>query len=98
MPQFFDTICNATAKRQSEAVELSEHCDAMIVIGGRQSSNTAKLRDVCRQNCTTYLIETAEELSAVGSEGSRFRWRHYCRCLNTGKHYKGGTSYHVRNY
>ena len=42
----FDTICNATAKRQSEAVELSEHCDAMIVIGGRQSSNIAEFRSV----------------------------------------------------
>ncbi len=58
----FDTICNATAKRQSESELLSQQCDAMIVIGGRQSSNTAKLRDVCSQNCTTYLIETADEL------------------------------------
>ncbi len=58
----FDTICNATAKRQSESELLSQQCDAMIVIGGRQSSNTAKLRDVCEQNCTTYLIETADEL------------------------------------
>lgn len=66
----FDTICNATAKRQSEAAELSEHCDAMIVIGGRQSSNTAKLRDVCRQNCTTYLIETADELPLPALKGA----------------------------
>ncbi len=44
----FDTICNVTAIRQSEAAELSRTCDAMIVIGGRQSSNTAKLFDVCR--------------------------------------------------
>ncbi|WP_444660000.1 bifunctional 4-hydroxy-3-methylbut-2-enyl diphosphate reductase/30S ribosomal protein S1 [Caproiciproducens sp. R2] len=58
----FDTICNATAKRQSEAEFLSRQCDAMIVIGGRESSNTAKLRDVCMKNCTTYLIETADEL------------------------------------
>ncbi len=58
----FDTICNATAKRQSESALLSQQCDIMIVIGGKQSSNTAKLRDVCGQNCTTYLIETADEL------------------------------------
>ncbi len=58
----FDTICNATAKRQSEAEFLSRQCDVMIVIGGRESSNTAKLRDVCMKNCTTYLIETADEL------------------------------------
>jgi (E)-4-hydroxy-3-methyl-but-2-enyl pyrophosphate reductase len=58
----FDTICNATAKRQSESAFLSHQCDVMIVIGGRQSSNTAKLRDVCEKNCATYLIETADEL------------------------------------
>ena len=58
----FDTICNATAMRQSEASELSRNCDAMVVIGGRQSSNTAKLFDVCSKNCVTYLVETADEL------------------------------------
>ncbi len=58
----FDTICNATAKRQLEASELSQNCDMMVVIGGRQSSNTAKLFDTCRKNCPTYLIETADEL------------------------------------
>ena len=58
----FDTICNATAVRQSEAAQLSEECDAMIVIGGRQSSNTAKLFEVCSKNCVTYLVETVDEL------------------------------------
>ncbi len=58
----FDTICNATVNRQSESALLSQNCDIMIVIGGRQSSNTAKLRDVCSKNCTTYLIESADEL------------------------------------
>lgn len=58
----FDTICNATAKRQSESEFLSHQCDAMVVIGGRQSSNTAKLRDVCEKNCVTFLIESADEL------------------------------------
>lgn len=58
----FDTICNATAQRQREAIQLSNESDVMIIIGGRQSSNTAKLRDVCRKNCKTYLIETADEL------------------------------------
>ncbi|WP_457942013.1 bifunctional 4-hydroxy-3-methylbut-2-enyl diphosphate reductase/30S ribosomal protein S1 [Caproiciproducens sp. LBM24188] len=61
-PTIFDTICNATAKRQSESAFLSQKCDLMIVIGGRQSSNTAKLRDVCGKYCTTYLIESADEL------------------------------------
>ena len=59
----FDTICNATAKRQQEAAALSQECDKMVIVGGRQSSNTAKLRDVCAANAPTLLIETADELS-----------------------------------
>lgn len=58
----FDTICNATSKRQKEAFEISKGADVMIVIGGRCSSNTAKLRDVCQANADTYLIETKEGL------------------------------------
>lgn len=60
----FDTICSATANRQKEAKDLAEHSDAMIVIGGRHSSNTAKLAAVCRERCpNTHLIETADELT-----------------------------------
>ncbi len=58
----FDTICNATEERQAEALELSKKNDIMIIIGGRTSSNTAKLKAVCEPNCPTYLIETAKEL------------------------------------
>ncbi len=58
----FDTICSATEERQAEALLLSKKNDAMIIIGGRTSSNTAKLKAVCEQNCPTYLIETAKEL------------------------------------
>lgn len=61
----FDTICNATQERQEEAIALSHTCGAMVIIGGRQSSNTAKLRDVCARNCPTFLIETAKELSGI---------------------------------
>ena len=61
--KIFDTICNATSLRQSEADKLSKLSDAIVVIGGRHSSNTAKLHSVCKQNCDkTYLIETASEL------------------------------------
>ena len=60
--KIFDTICNATEERQAEALLLSRKNDAMIIIGGRTSSNTAKLKAVCEPNCPTYLIETAEEL------------------------------------
>lgn len=58
----FATICNATAKRQQEAEALAQKCDRMIVIGGKNSSNTAKLRDICAAHCETYLIERADEL------------------------------------
>ncbi len=58
----FDTICSATEERQAEALELSQKNDMMIIIGGRTSSNTAKLKAVCEPNCPTYLIETAKEL------------------------------------
>lgn len=58
----FDTICNATEERQAEALLLSQKNDIMIIIGGRTSSNTAKLKAVCEPNCPTYLIETAKEL------------------------------------
>lgn len=58
----FDTICNATSDRQKEAEKLSKSSDLMIVIGGRHSSNTVKLKDICEKNCKTFLIETADEL------------------------------------
>ncbi len=58
----FDTICSATEERQAEALLLSRKNDMMIIIGGRTSSNTAKLKAVCEPNCPTYLIETAKEL------------------------------------
>lgn len=61
--KIFDTICNATSKRQAEAQTLSEQCDCMIVVGDRSSSNTNKLYSICKSNCErTYLIETAVEL------------------------------------
>ncbi len=67
---FFDTICSATNDRQQEAFSLSKRCDAMIVVGGRTSSNTAKLKAVCEQNCPTFLVETAQELHSI--DFSRF--------------------------
>ena len=61
----FDTICSATEERQAEAQKLSLENDAMLIIGGRQSSNTAKLKAVCEPNCPTFLIETAQELNGI---------------------------------
>ena len=63
--KIFDTICLATEKRQTEAAALSEKCDMMIIIGGRHSSNTAKLKAVCSENCETHLVERAEELKTI---------------------------------
>lgn len=60
---FFDTICKATNERQTEAEKLSRECEAMVIIGGRNSSNTTKLANICRRNCDKVLhIENASEL------------------------------------
>lgn len=58
----FDTICNATDARQSDARELAQSSDLMLVVGGRHSSNTVKLFEVCSKYCKTYHIENADEL------------------------------------
>ncbi len=60
----FDTICSVTETRQIEAAKLSAECDIMIVIGGRESSNTAKLYSICKENCPlSFWIEDTEELA-----------------------------------
>ena len=62
--EIFDTICRATSLRQEETEALSRRCDAMIVVGGRHSSNTDKLREISSAHCPrTFLIETAGELT-----------------------------------
>ncbi len=73
LPQahIFDTICNATSDRQEEARRLAAQADAMIIVGGRNSSNTLKLRDVCREYCKCYLIESADELKKLDLKGAR---------------------------
>ncbi len=61
--EIFDTICSATEERQKAAAELAERCDCMLVVGGKNSSNTKKLYDVCRENCPdTWCIENRKEL------------------------------------
>lgn len=61
--KIFDTICNATCRRQEEAEEISRIVDAMIVIGGRCSANSLKLAEICRANCEkVYFVEEADEL------------------------------------
>lgn len=58
-----NTICNATEERQTAARALARVCDAMIVIGGKQSSNTRKLYEICKEECDdTYYIQTLVDL------------------------------------
>ena len=58
-----NTICSATEERQLEAGELADKVDAMIVIGGKSSSNTQKLFEICKANCVnTYYIQTLDDL------------------------------------
>ncbi|MCR5545237.1 MAG: 4-hydroxy-3-methylbut-2-enyl diphosphate reductase [Lachnospiraceae bacterium] len=58
-----NTICSATEERQKEAVEISKNVDAMIVIGGKSSSNSRKLYEICKANCeNTYFIQTDSDL------------------------------------
>ncbi len=62
--KIFDTICSVTENRQTEAVEIAKGSDAMIVIGGRESSNTHKLYDICKSVCErTVWIDSVRELT-----------------------------------
>ena len=63
--KIFDTICRATEYRQSEAAELSEICEAMVVVGDPKSSNTGRLAMICREHCDrVFLVDNASELKA----------------------------------
>jgi len=65
----FGTICNATALRQNEILELSKQVDAVVVVGGRGSSNTRALWQIASQHGPAYLVETAKELRAEDFAG-----------------------------
>lgn len=57
-----NTICNATQERQSEAVAIARRVEAMIVIGGKHSSNTQKLYELCKHECShTYYVQTLDD-------------------------------------
>lgn len=61
--EFHNTICNATANRQNEIRELAKTCDAIIVIGGKTSSNVTKLYEIALEYCdNTQHVETAVEI------------------------------------
>ena len=58
-----DTICNATEERQTQARAIAKEADVMIVIGGKHSSNTRKLYEICSRECAnTYFIQTLDDL------------------------------------
>ena len=62
--KIFDTICNATHKRQAEAAEIAAKADVMVVVGDRKSANTKHLTEICMKRCPRVLqIENADELS-----------------------------------
>ncbi len=66
MAVVFDTICSATNERQEEAENLSKNCDCVIVIGGKNSSNTTKLFEICSLECdNVFHIESAAGLPDI---------------------------------
>jgi len=66
----FNTICNATFENQDAARELAKRADVMVVIGGKQSSNTKQLHSICKSFCEeSYHIESKDELKKEWFEG-----------------------------
>lgn len=67
-----NTICNATHERQIEARQIASEVDTMIVIGGRNSSNTQKLYEICKEQCdNTFYIQTVEDLDLCKLNSNR---------------------------
>ena len=68
----FNTICNATEERQLEAQAIAKNVDAMIVIGGKHSSNTQKLYEISKAECgNTFFIQTLADLDKTQLEGAQ---------------------------
>lgn len=68
----FNTICNATFENQDAARELSSSSDIMIVIGGKNSSNTKQLLNISEENCSDcFLIENEKELEESWFDGKK---------------------------
>ena len=67
-----NTICSATEERQTEARQIASEADAMIVIGGKHSSNTQKLFEICKKECgNTYYIQSLDDLDLKTSQSIR---------------------------
>lgn len=69
--EIFDTVCDATAKRQESALRLAQRAALMIVVGGRSSSNTRKLAEICGRYCKTIFVSSAGELPMQAMKGLR---------------------------
>jgi len=70
----FNTICDATFENQDAARDLSKEVDVMVVIGGKNSSNTKQLHSICKENCEdSYLIENETEI-----DNSWFKDKNLC--------------------
>ena len=68
--KIFDTICEATSRRQQEAAKLAAQCDAMIVIGDRSSANTKRLAEICAEHCGKVIFaQSALELDLSELDG-----------------------------
>ena len=64
--KIFDTICRATEFRQKEAAQMSEVCQAMVVVGDAESSNTNRLRMICQEHCKAVaLVDRAADLDPL---------------------------------
>ena len=95
--EIFDTICDATCMRQSEAQSLAEQCDAMIVIGDRKSSNTTRLAELCRAHCPLVYHISRAERSSTREDGERGSFcGNHRRRVYAGVDNKGGQSQNER--
>jgi 4-hydroxy-3-methylbut-2-enyl diphosphate reductase len=71
--KIFNTICSATLSRQRASADLARKVDLMFVVGGRNSANTGRLFQICREICqATYLIEVAEEIDYDWLKGKKY--------------------------
>ncbi|MEG0682828.1 MAG: 4-hydroxy-3-methylbut-2-enyl diphosphate reductase [Raoultibacter sp.] len=69
-PTVKNTICFATRQRQDAAADLADKADAFVIIGGRNSSNTTRLYDICKATCEkSFHIETPDEIDPAWFEG-----------------------------